>query len=73
MSKQSEAKERQGYTPKAIPIRQTCANCVNYKSDITEKAGIFGGVYRKESNRRCTLGGFAVKKSGTCLEWFMTL
>lgn len=66
MSRQSEAKEKQGYMPKAIP--QICSNCKHYKSETAEKSGFYG-PWIKETNIRCGIGGFAVKKQGTCKEW----
>lgn len=64
MSKQSEAKERQQYVPKYEPA--VCMNCVHYSSNVVDR---FGGTYKEENNKRCGLGGFAVKKMGTCIEW----
>lgn len=64
MSKQQDAKEAQGYTPKADP--QTCGNCVQFRSEFGP-AGIYG--YRDEKNIHCGLGGFAVKKLGTCTQF----
>lgn len=66
MSKQSEAKEKQGYVPKAIP--QTCGNCAHFTSNVVRRSGYFG-IYEEESGLRCSIGGFAVKKNGTCNEW----
>ena len=69
MSKQSEAKEKQGYTPKAIP--QTCANCASFQMDVVDVPGWDGkpSGYKKETNLKCSIGGFAVKKMGTCDEF----
>lgn len=67
MSKQSEAKAKQGYVPKAIP--QTCMHCAHFASEMKACAGYFGGAYTEERNLHCSLGGFAVKKMGTCNEW----
>lgn len=64
MSKQSEAKEAQGYVAKPVP--STCSNCKHYTSEITERIGMWNKVYYDESDRRCGLGGFAVKKQATC-------
>lgn len=66
MSKQSEAKAKQGYVPKAIP--QTCVNCGHFKSDFEEIKSTFS-TWTKETNIHCGLGGFAVKKMGTCNEF----
>ena len=63
VSKQSEAKERQCYVEKVIPMV-----CSNYQSKVTAREGVFGGVYHDESEKRCGLGGFAVKKMGGCKE-----
>lgn len=60
MSKQSDAKLEQKYQLK--PKFPMCSNCKFFKSD--KKEGTFG--YIKESNIRCGLGGFAIKKQGTC-------
>jgi len=64
MSKQQDAKALQGYVPKAEP--QTCGNCVQFRSELgpPEKYG-----YQKEMNIHCGLGGFAVKKLGTCTQF----
>lgn len=69
MSKQSEAKERQGYTPKPIP--HVCGTCGNITSDLVEMTGYMGkpNGFVVEKNIRCGIGGFAVKKMATCDEW----
>lgn len=66
MSKQSEAKEKQGYDPK--PIQPTCMNCKHYSSEkVSESYGWHKEWTREvEKKKRCTLGGFAVKKTGSC-------
>lgn len=64
VSKQSEAKERQGYVAKVIPM--VCSNCKHYESKVTAREGVFGDVWNDESEKRCGLGGFAVKKMGGC-------
>ena len=63
MSKQSVAKETQGYVAEFIP--PTCQHCVHFKLDIVFIPAC--KPYNKEKNLRCTLGGFAVKKRGSCL------
>ena len=63
MSKQSDAKLRQGYVQSPIPT--TCPNCNNYRSKKKERSGIFS-TWIEESDKRCGLGGFAVKKMATC-------
>jgi hypothetical protein len=65
MSKQSEAKTAQGYSPKFVDI---CAYCKFFAADI-EEAIVFGQVYKTEKNLRCTLGNFAVKKTATCKQF----
>lgn len=65
MSKQSEAKARQGYN--GFP--RNCGNCMSYDSDVTKHKGVYGGDYVTEKHRVCRVGGFAVKKSAVCNEW----
>ena len=65
MSKQSEAKINQGYNDKPIP--RTCGNCARYESEFV--VDNYFGEYTQEKNKRCGLGGFAVKKTATCLKW----
>jgi hypothetical protein len=62
MSKQSEAKQAQGYAEK---VKRICCNCKHFGSIKTEESG-YMGVWYKESNIRCTLGDFAIKKTATC-------
>ena len=71
MSKQSEAKSKQLYTDKAIP--QVCVNCNSYKSEIVTHAPYneWTAAWTEEKNLRCSIGGFAVKKQGTCALWEM--
>lgn len=66
MSKQAKAKENQGYESKPHP--HICATCVHFTSEIEKHQSVFGD-YTKERNRRCGLGGFAVKKTATCRMW----
>ena len=66
MSKQSEAKANQGYTPKALP--HTCCNCAHFKMDSETKTQ-FGQSWTTDTNLRCSIGGFAVKKMATCNLW----
>lgn len=61
MSKQQQAKDEQGYNPK--PIHPMCSNCTSFKSEFVK--AIYHD-YSEEKNIRCELGGFAVKKQGTC-------
>ena len=64
MSKQSEAKERQGYVSKAKPT--TCMNCWFFRFDVVLAPVGMGAEYDRRKNLRCEIGGFAVKKMGTC-------
>lgn len=63
MSKQSEAKETQGYNPK--PILPMCSNCKYYESDMVVVNGFYGD-FKEEKNIHCGIGGFAIKKQGNC-------
>ena len=65
MSKQSEAKKEQNY--REVP--DSCANCGHYESQLVEKTyDAWNGkqVWAEEKGKRCSIGGFAVKKMATC-------
>lgn len=64
MSKQSEAKKQQKYNPKPDPA--DCAHCEHFTSEQVGNKGYGGKMYYQEKNMRCGIGGFAVKKRGTC-------
>ena len=64
MSKQSEAKERQGYVPKITPM--VCSNCKNFDSVVTQEPSQYGGTWAKETGMRCRLGGFKAMRTGSC-------
>lgn len=80
MSKQSEAKQAQGYTDK--PLVRSCGNCEHFKTERALPAWMArdkaagrkawnGREYSLEldgvaKNLRCGIGGFAVKKLGCC-------
>lgn len=66
-TKIAQAKERQQYTDKLIP--STCSNCAHFHSKVEEMPRQWGGTWVKESNLRCGIGGFKVKKLGSCSEW----
>lgn len=80
MSKQSKAKEDQKYVPKAIP--KTCGVCRNcapvmgevlrYKDPLNYT---MGGTHMvsEQVSQKCGIGGFAVKKMGTCSMWLPLL
>lgn len=67
MSTIAQKKAACGYVPKVIP--STCGNCAHFTSVKEERAGIFGGVYVDESDKRCAKHGFAVKKTAVCATW----
>ena len=85
MSKQSEAKAKQGYVPKFEP--NLCGNCANLKFDMELPAWMqkhnnaiaageftfgrptYGDEHRQKKNMRCGIGGFSVKTQGSCEEW----
>lgn len=66
MSKQSEAKLAQGYRKKP----DTCSNCKHMQFEVIEKSYTrWNGaveVWEEEKAHRCSVGGFAVKKTSTC-------
>lgn len=74
MTKTELAKQKQEYTPKFIP--GTCGNCAHRVYEMNfpawmKKPGIqhWDEKYKVETNQRCGIGGFAVKKLGSCAEW----
>jgi hypothetical protein len=67
MATVNEKKAACSYTPKVIP--STCGNCAHFVSTKEERAGVFGGTYIDESEKRCARHGFAVKKMGVCNDW----
>ena len=70
MNKQSKAKESQGYVAKATP--RTCQNCVNFSFDrvqTVEPTTYNPNGWWADKNLRCKIGGFVVKKMGTCNEF----
>jgi hypothetical protein len=65
MSKQSDAKKKQNY--REVP--DSCANCGHYESQMVEKTcDAWDGkkVWTEEKGKRCSIGGFAVKKMAMC-------
>ena len=66
MSKQSQAKQDQGYRKKP----DTCSNCMHFQCDTIEKSytGWSGDVetWTKDKSLRCSVGNFAVAKNSTC-------
>ena len=67
MSKQSEAKEAQGFVKK--PIYNTCGNCANFSSELAVKPNFWGSTYTQETQKFCSLGGFATGRAATCSKW----
>ena len=66
MSKQADAKKQQGWrkTPR------TCANCKSFTSKVEQvKSEWSNHFWVKESELRCTVGGFKVGKRNTCDLW----
>jgi hypothetical protein len=73
MSKKHQAAmEAQQYTPKFIA--GVCGNCTHMTFDMElpawmqEQAGVWDDKYKIEKNHRCGIGGFPVKKLGSCCE-----
>ena len=60
MSKQSHAKEMHKYNQK--PVFPMCCNCKSYTFEMVDN----GYGYYIEKNKRCSVGGFSVKKTATC-------
>jgi hypothetical protein len=68
MSKESTAKNVQGYQAK--PVWQECRYCLHFKSDqVKVKAAGGTGFYIEEKNLRCGKGKFKVAKLGTCKQF----
>jgi len=61
MSKQSDAKEKQGYTK----VLKTCSNCQHLRKETEQLKGYFGR-YAVDKKTRCYIGEFAVQKMATC-------
>jgi hypothetical protein len=63
MSRQSEAKAKQNYQENALQTRcRTCGHYI-YETNCGSPSAAL------ESNRRCGIGGFAVKPNAICSEW----
>ena len=61
MSKQSEAKDNQGYKKTS----NQCGNCKHFTSKLEKAAW---GNHYNEKELRCDLGGFKVNKTASCNE-----
>lgn len=65
MSKQSESKEKQGYSKQA----PCCSNCKSFSSEIERvKTRYSSCLIDHETKVRCLIGGFKVLKNGWCKE-----
>lgn len=63
MSKQSEAKEKQGYRKDA----PCCQNCSLFSMKSEQVKGKWSSqTFTKESEYRCTIGNFKVLKRSWC-------
>jgi hypothetical protein len=72
MSKQGEAKERQGYNAKVVPA--TCGNCRNceavmgerlmYRDPNRSEAGTH--MTMTQTGQMCAVGNFSVNRLGWC-------
>lgn len=65
MTKLEQIKAAQGYRLSAA----TCRTCKRFDSDKETLKNFWGETYIKEKNKRCSLGGFKVKVTATCLKW----
>lgn len=66
MSKQEEAKKKQGFITKS-PM---CSNCINFKSKKEQvKRPWSSQLFTVESELRCGIGMFKVGKSNWCNEY----
>jgi hypothetical protein len=63
MSKQSDAKDSQGFRKK--PQWPTCGNCKEFTFDEVRKES-YGDIWHVETSLRCKIGGFKVGKTDTC-------
>ncbi len=70
--KHAAAIERQRYTPKLIA--GVCGNCAHMRFDMElpfwmqQSVHKCGDEHKQEKNHRCAIGGFPVKKLGSCAE-----
>ncbi len=87
MSKQSEAKQAQGYSPHG----PTCGQCQHFQSDfvpfpwmvkrnaeriadgMTPQYDLTLPQHQREANLRCGIGGFAVKKAAYCKRYELAI
>lgn len=64
MSKQSDARKEQGYTPN--PVLKVCKNCSFFTSEFVAGDEKYNAHIEYERNMRCVKGMFAVKKMASC-------
>jgi len=65
MSKQSENKAKQGFQSKC----PCCNNCIHFTFKEEQEFNKYSqALITNESNLRCSLGNFSVKKSNWCKE-----
>ena len=65
MSKQSDAKLKQGWSKTTIKI---CVNCKHFSCEPELIRHAYAS-YTKDRNMRCNLGVFKTGKSSTCNDW----
>lgn len=66
-SKQQQAKERQGY--EIAPVLPVCSTCQHYTSRMVSETTSWGQTFEQEKDLRCGIGGFAIKKTASCVSW----
>ena len=70
MSKQSVAKQKQGYVEKPFPRK--CSTCYHYEYEEVKNTAWSGYEYVERKKIRCGVGKFAVKGNSVCNEYKMT-
>jgi hypothetical protein len=67
VNKQQRAKRVQGYTD----TPRCCGNCAAREFQVETWPDHFDPslIHSREHHQRCGFGGFAVKKTATCLQW----
>lgn len=61
-SKQQKAKDEQGYSEKL----KNCGTCSHFTSDKVASTDWYGKPFVTVKNKRCGIGGFAVKSLASC-------
>ncbi len=75
MSKQSEAKEKQGYDPR--PSERCCKTCSYFRFEMkwpkwierNPRSQYRTEEYKRMRNLRCAIGNFAVTRQAVCELW----